>query len=452
MQRRAPLGAGDERHVDRARQASAWPAAGPRRPTRTSRPAISASRRSRRAGSSHARDGTSARVVGRAARDVSLERASATLAVAEHALGVGAVERQPGEELRRHAAAPARVVVPARRARAAALRLAQLGEQLGLAPDLREAAGLADVAGEELVVDRERAGVDVADRIDQADDPPGAAQVQARQRLAVGGEVEEASRRSARRRRAPSASRTARAAGRRSGCSSSQTSAPRPEGRSRVSRSCAPYSSAIALNASSCATFWRVITTEILNRPKPASASRSIARIAPSRSDPAPRTASLTSARRAVERDLHVDVVGGGEPRRDLRRDPDAVGRELDPDVVRCRVVDELPEVAAHRRLAAADVDVEDLHPLRARRSPPCTRRSSARAGRAGPSSTGSGRRRGCRRRSAPRSGRSARRGPPRSDRPAVARRGSWRDRLLTRPGSRSTIMPDARERLQRPA
>ena len=54
-----------------------------------------------------------------------------------------------------------------------------------------EAARLADVAGEELVVDRERAGVDVADRVDQADDPTGAAEVEPGQRLAVGGEVEE---------------------------------------------------------------------------------------------------------------------------------------------------------------------------------------------------------------------------------------------------------------------
>ena len=40
-------------------------------------------------------------------------------------------------------------------------------------------------------MDRERAGVDVADRVDQADDAAGAAEVQPGQRLAVGGEVEE---------------------------------------------------------------------------------------------------------------------------------------------------------------------------------------------------------------------------------------------------------------------
>ena len=111
--------------------------------------------------------------------------------MAEHALGVGPVERQAGEELGRHAAAAAGVVVAARFAGAAGLRAAQLAEQLRLAPDALEAARLADVAGEELVVDRERAGVDVADRVDQADDAPGAAEVQPRQRLAVAGEVEE---------------------------------------------------------------------------------------------------------------------------------------------------------------------------------------------------------------------------------------------------------------------
>ncbi len=34
------------------------------------------------------------------------------------------------------------------------------------------------VAGQEVVVDRERAGVDVTDRVDQADHPSGAAQVE----------------------------------------------------------------------------------------------------------------------------------------------------------------------------------------------------------------------------------------------------------------------------------
>src|SRR5439155_22924850 len=44
------------------------------------------------------------------------------------------------------------------------------------------------------------------------------------------------------------------------GCSSSHTSAPRPDGRSRVSRSCAPNRSAIALKSSSWLTFCLVTT------------------------------------------------------------------------------------------------------------------------------------------------------------------------------------------------
>ena len=111
--------------------------------------------------------------------------------MAEHALGVGPVERETGEELGRHAPAPAGVVVPARPAGARALRPAQLGEELRVAPHLGEPAGRAHVAGQELVVDGEGAGVDVADRVHQADHPARAAEVEAGQRLAVPGQVEE---------------------------------------------------------------------------------------------------------------------------------------------------------------------------------------------------------------------------------------------------------------------
>src|SRR5690606_31272375 len=64
----------------------------------------------------------------------------------------------------------------------------------------------------------------------------------------------------------------------------------------------------------------------------------------------------------AVEADLHVDVVARGEPLGHLGGDPAAVGRELHADLVGGGVVDELPEVGSDRRLAAADVHVEDLH------------------------------------------------------------------------------------------
>ena len=58
-------------------------------------------------------------------------------------------------------------------------------------PHLGEPAGVADRAGLELVVDHERAGVHVADRVDQAHDAPGAAHVEPGQRLAERVEVEE---------------------------------------------------------------------------------------------------------------------------------------------------------------------------------------------------------------------------------------------------------------------
>ena len=90
--------------------------------------------------------------------------------------------------------------------------------------------GVAHVAGEELVVDRERAGVHVADRVDQAHDA-------ARRRT---GSARAAARRT------PPGGRTSRRSGRSSpcasshsyssrccaavGCSSSHTSAPRPDG------------------------------------------------------------------------------------------------------------------------------------------------------------------------------------------------------------------------------
>ena len=102
------------------------------------------------------------------------------LAVAEHAFGVGSGEGESGEELCGHAPAAAFVEQAAARARAGVLRLAQRGEQLRLAPDAGEPTRLAHVPSEELVVDHERARVHVADRVDQANHPPGPAQVEAR--------------------------------------------------------------------------------------------------------------------------------------------------------------------------------------------------------------------------------------------------------------------------------
>ena len=62
--------------------------------------------------------------------------------------------------------------------------------------------------------------------------------------------------------------------------SQSQTSAPRPDGRSLVIRKFAPNRSAMALNASSWPTLCLVITTEILNPANPAAARFAMARSA----------------------------------------------------------------------------------------------------------------------------------------------------------------------------
>src|SRR5579875_750438 len=78
------------------------------------------------------------------------------LPVPLHALGVRAVERQAGEELRRHAPAPAGVVMPARAARSPGVRGAERSEQVRGPPHRLEPARIAAVAGEEVLVDRER--------------------------------------------------------------------------------------------------------------------------------------------------------------------------------------------------------------------------------------------------------------------------------------------------------
>src|SRR4029077_4403731 len=77
---------------------------------------------------------------------------------------------------------------------------------------------------------------------------------------------------------------------------------------------------------------------------------------------PADRVVDL--GRRPVERDLHVDVVAGGELSGDGGRDLYPVGGELAPDVMAGGVAEQAPEVGPHSRLTAADVHVEDLHAL----------------------------------------------------------------------------------------
>jgi hypothetical protein len=64
-----------------------------------------------------------------------------------------------------------------------------------------------------------------------------------------------------------------------------------------------------------------------------------------------------------VEADLHVEVVGCRQTSRHAGVDECAVRGELDAHPAGHAVVDDVEEVATDRRLAAADVDVEDLHP-----------------------------------------------------------------------------------------
>ncbi|OXR39629.1 hypothetical protein B7C42_08303 [Nocardia cerradoensis] len=64
----------------------------------------------------------------------------------------------------------------------------------------------------------------------------------------------------------------------------------------------------------------------------------------------------------AVDGDLHIHVIGGREPAGSFGGEPNPVGGELDSNMMGDRVVEQFPEVAAHGGFAAADVDVEDLH------------------------------------------------------------------------------------------
>src|SRR5580698_5774939 len=120
-----------------------------------------------------------------------VERGQSGLAVSVHALGVRAVERQAGEELGGHAAALARIEGATGCTRSRTLWFTQRREQRRISPHGREAPGVAHIAGQELAVDHEGAGVDVADRVDEADDAPCTAEVQAVEWLTQRGKMEE---------------------------------------------------------------------------------------------------------------------------------------------------------------------------------------------------------------------------------------------------------------------
>ena len=154
--------------------------------------------------------------------------------------GSGPSSGRPGEELGRHAPAPAGVAGPARRARARALGLAERREERRVAPHRGETRPASrTLPARNSLVDHERAGVDVADGVDQAHHAARAAQVEPVEGLAEGGEVEEGvAGQHVGVLEQPVVQR--RAAARRSGAARPSVSTPRPEGRSRVSRSWAP--------------------------------------------------------------------------------------------------------------------------------------------------------------------------------------------------------------------
>ena len=200
----APLGAGEQGQVDRPRQQPACPplrlgdrleplvSHGPTPPAgsrRTASPAPGSGRGSAAPVRPAPRRRASGRPLGRGPAPSTRDSAVAPWPWTHSGSGPSS-----GSPVKNFAAMqPPRQAsyAPAGPARAAALRLAQRPEQLGLPPDRGEPARRAHVAGQEGVVDGERAGVDVADRVDQADHPAGAAQVEPRQRLPVPGQVEE---------------------------------------------------------------------------------------------------------------------------------------------------------------------------------------------------------------------------------------------------------------------
>jgi hypothetical protein len=279
-----------------------------------------------------------------------------------HALGIGSVEWQSGEELGRHATAPAGVVGRTVAARPTRAGLAQVVEQRGARPDLGEAPVDAQVAGLELVMDGERAGVHVAHGVDQTHHPAGTAQVQSGQRFAQAGEVEEGV-----------ARQHLLAAGQqplvqlsllRRGGMKFVPHVGAPPGRSQPGQpELRPVPFGDRLEA--------VELRDVLSRAD----DRQLEALGACRCEmrhgfDGGGVGALTPHRVVdlggcpVEGDLDVDVAVGRHPLGRLGGDPGAVGRELHAHVVRGGVVEELPEVGSDRGLTAPDVDVEDLHPF----------------------------------------------------------------------------------------
>ncbi len=211
-------------------------------------------------------------------------------------------------------------------------------------------------------MDRERAGIHVADRVDQAHDASGAAQVQPRQRVAVRREVEE---RVARQytlavRDQPVVQLTLLLLGGVQFVPHVGAATRRPQARDAQRRT-EPVGELLEL-----VELAHVLAGDYngdlgILEPR---LGEILQRTHGHRERTRPAHSVVHLGGRAVERDLDVDVIAGRQARGDLLVDLDAVGGELDTDLVLGRVVDQLPEVGADGGLTAADVDVEDLHAL----------------------------------------------------------------------------------------
>ena len=280
-------------------------------------------------------------------------------AVAADALRVGAVEGQAGEELRRHAPALAGVERAAAGARSCRLRFAQRGEQVALLPHGAEATGVAYVAGVELVVDDERAGVHVAHRIDEAHHSAGATHVEAGQRIAERVEVEERV-----------AGEHVLAVGHQPlvdlallGVGGVQV-VPAVDAAAAGAQAGDPQLCAVAVGE-------RLEPVELghvlagdddADLERPEGGRGKVVHGAAGHVVAAGAAYGVVGGGiDSVEADLDVEVVHRRQPAGLLGVDERAVGGELHPDALLHRVLDQLEEVAAHHGFATADVDVEHL-------------------------------------------------------------------------------------------
>src|SRR5690606_28604001 len=255
------------------------------------------------------------------------------------------------------------VVGRTRRARATGLRLPQLLEQRRCPPHLGEATGAAHVAGQELVVDGERAGVDVADRVDQAHNAARTAQIQPGKRgRAQRVEVEErvAGQHVLTVAQQPLVQLSLLLLGRVQLVPDVRATSGRPQ----------PGDAQLGIEVVGDA-FELVELVDVVPGHHHADLEAGESGLGEvlhgtprgvARSVTAHRVVDL--GRGAVQRHLDVHVVHGGQLPCALLADAHAVGGELHPDLVVDGVFQQLPEVRAHGRFTAADVDVEDLHAL----------------------------------------------------------------------------------------